>query len=215
MNKGRNIMIILCCLLLLGLLTFLSRTKSNNYSDVVDGVRYIMKGAENNVKNYEFYFKDDKVMTGSLIHNAEYSELKIYIRGDYDKTLNDYYTEPYEYTYKIYGTEKDNTYIEWEYTEDIDEALKLNKPYEVFSEEVFKTMVFGQEPFISISQALVVAIFAVGAGLIIGKAEELWHIIYRKNEDDYPAWDDMNGIKRVGIGIFIFDAILLVIFIAI
>lgn len=215
MNKGRNIMIILCCLLLLGLLTFLSRTKSNNYSDVVDGVRYIMKGAENNVKNYEFYFKDDKVMTGSLIHNAEYSELKIYIRGDYDKTLNDYYTEPYEYTYKIYGTEKDNTYIEWEYTEDIDEALKLNKPYEVFSEEVFKTMVFGQEPFISISQALVVAIFAAGAGLIIGKAEELWHIIYRKNEDDYPAWDDMNGIKRVGIGIFIFDAILLVIFIAI
>ena len=208
-------MIILCCLLLLGLLTFLSRTKSNNYSDVVDGVRYIMKGAENNVKNYEFYFKDDKVMTGSLIHNAEYSELKIYIRGDYDKTLNDYYTEPYEYTYKIYGTEKDNTYIEWEYTEDIDEALKLNKPYEVFSEEVFKTMVFGQEPFISISQALVVAIFAAGAGLIIGKAEELWHIIYRKNEDDYPAWDDMNGIKRVGIGIFIFDAILLVIFIAI
>ena len=174
-----------------------------------------MKGAENNVKNYEFYFKDDKVMTGSLIHNAEYSELKIYIRGDYDKTLNDYYTEPYEYTYKIYGTEKDNTYIEWEYTEDIDEALKLNKPYEVFSEEVFKTMVFGQEPFISISQALVVAIFAAGAGLIIGKAEELWHIIYRKNEDDYPAWDDMNGIKRVGIGIFIFDAILLVIFIAI
>lgn len=215
MNKGRNIMIILCCLLLLGLLTFLSRTKSNNYSDVVDGVRYIMKGAENNVKNYEFYFKDDKVMTGSLIHNAEYSELKIYIRGEYDKTLNDYYTEPYEYTYKIYGTEKDNTYIEWEYTEDIDEALKLNKPYEVFSEEVFKTMVFGQEPFISISQALVVAIFAAGAGLIIGKAEELWHIIYRKNEDDYPAWDDMNGIKRVGIGIFIFDAILLVIFIAI
>ena len=215
MNKGRNIMIILCCLLLLGLLTFLSRTKSNNYSDVVDGVRYIMKGAENNVKNYEFYFKDDKVMIGSLIHNAEYSELKIYIRGDYDKTLNDYYTEPYEYTYKIYGTEKDNTYIEWEYTEDIDEALKLNKPYEVFSEEVFKTMVFGQEPFISISQALVVAIFAAGAGLIIGKAEELWHIIYRKNEDDYPAWDDMNGIKRVGIGIFIFDAILLVIFIAI
>ena len=83
MNTGRNIMIILCCLLLLGLLTFLSRTKSNNYSDVVDGVRYIMKGAENNVKNYEFYFKDDKVMTGSLIHTAEYSELKIYIIPQY------------------------------------------------------------------------------------------------------------------------------------
>ena len=215
MNKGRNIMIILCCLLLLGLLTFLSRTKSNNYSDVVDGVRYIMKGAENNVKNYEFYFKDDKVMTGSLIHTAEYSEFKIYIRGEFDKEIQDFYTEPYEYTYKIYGTEKDNTYIEWEYTEGIDEKLKVNKPYAVFSEDVFKTMVFGQEPFISISQALVVAIFAVGAGLIIGKAEELWHIIYRKNEDDYPAWDDMNGIKRVGIGIFIFDAILLVIFIAI
>ena len=76
-------------------------------------------------------------------------------------------------------------------------------------------MVFGQEPFITISQAVIVAFFAACAGLIIGKAEELWHILYRKDENEYPKWEDMNGIKRVGIGIFIFDAILLVIFIAI
>ena len=61
MNKGRNIMILMCCLLLLGLLTFLARTKANNYSAVVDDVRYIMKGAEDNVKNYEFYFKDRRI----------------------------------------------------------------------------------------------------------------------------------------------------------
>ena len=215
MNKGRNILIVLCCLLLLGLLTFLARTKANNYSAVVDNVRYIMKGAEDNVKNYEFYFVDDKVMTGRLTQNAECSELKIYIRGEFDESINDYYTEPYEYTYKIYGTKKANAYIEWEYTSDAEEALKINKPYAVFSEELFKTMVFGQEPFITIPQAVIVAFFAVCAGLIIGKAEELWHIIYRKDENEDPKWEDMNGIKRVGIGIFIFDAILLICFVVI
>lgn len=213
MNKGRNILIILCCLLVLGLLTFLARTKSNNYSAVVDDVRYIMKGAEDNVKNYEFYFVDDKVMTGTLTQTPEYSELRIYIRGEFDETIKDYDKEPYEYTYKIYGTNKNNAYVKWEYAEDISEELKANKPYALFSENLFKTMKFGQEPFITIPQAGTVAVLAIIAGLIIGKAEELWHIIYKKDVDEDPKWEDMNGIKRVGIGIFIFDAILLICFV--
>ena len=215
MNKGRNILIILCCLLMLGLLTFLARTKSNNYSAVVNEVRYIMKGAEDNVKNYEFYFVDDKVMTGKLTQTPEYSELKIYIRGEFDENLNDYMTSPYEYTYKIYGTNKSNAYVKWEYSEDIPEELKTNNPYGVFSEDLFKTMKFGQEPFITIPQAGIIAVFAVVAGLIIGKAEELWHIIYKKDPNEDPKWEDTNGIKRVGIGIFIFDAILLICFVVI
>lgn len=213
MNKGRNILIILCCLLVLGLLTFLARTKSNNYSAVVDDVRYIMKGAEDNVKNYEFYFVDDKVMTGTLTQTPEYSELRIYIRGEFDETIKDYDKEPYEYTYKIYGTNKNNAYVKWEYAEDISEELKANKPYALFSENLFKTMKFGQEPFITIPQAGTVAVLAIIAGLIIGKAEELWHFIYKKDVDEDPKWEDMNGIKRVGIGIFIFDAILLICFV--
>lgn len=213
MNKGRNILIVLCCLLVLGLLTFLARTKSNNYSAVVDDVRYIMKGAEDNVKNYEFYFVDDKVMTGTLTQTPEYSELRIYIRGEFDETIKDYDKEPYEYTYKIYGTNKNNAYVKWEYAEDISEELKANKPYALFSENLFKTMKFGQEPFITIPQAGTVAVLAIIAGLIIGKAEELWHFIYKKDVDEDPKWEDMNGIKRVGIGIFIFDAILLICFV--
>lgn len=213
MNKGRNILIILCCLLVLGLLTFLGRTKANNYSDVVDDVRYVMKGSQDNVKKYEFYFKDDKVMTGQLIHTADNLCLKIFIRGEFDEDLQEYYTEPYEYTYFIKGTNKDNAVIEWQYTEDIDESLKTNQPFAVFSQDVMKSMVYGQEPYISIPQAFIVAILAAFAGLIIGKAEELWHILYKKAEDQYPAWEDMSGIKRVGIGIFIFDAILLIVFV--
>lgn len=213
MNKGRNILIILCCLLVLGLLTFLGRTKANNYSDVVDGVRYIMKGSQDNITNYEFYFKDDKVMVGKLVHTAENLCLQIFVRGEFDEDLQEYYTEPYEYTYFIKGTNKDNAVIEWKYTDDIEEERKTNKPFGVFSQDVMKSMVFGQEPYISLPQAFIVAILAAGAGLIIGKAEELWHIIYKKAEDQYPAWDDMKGIKRVGVGIFIFDAVLLIMFV--
>lgn len=65
MNKGRNFMILMACLLLLGLLTFLTRTKMENRSDVVDNVRYILKSSANNVKNYEFYFTDDSYHNGN------------------------------------------------------------------------------------------------------------------------------------------------------
>lgn len=216
MNKGRNIIIILCCLLLIGVLTFLSRTTGNNSSAVVDGVRYILKGVENNTSNYEFYFTDDTVMTGRLIRDAECATLKISVRGEPIKSegnIIDYESTDFEYVYKIYGTNKSNSYINWEYSEYISDDLKANKPYEVFSEDVLTSMVFGNEPLISIIQALVIAVFAVIGGLIIGFAEELWHILYKKSEDEDPAWDDMNGIKRVGIGIFVFDAILLILFV--
>ena len=83
MNKGRNIMILMCCLLLLGLLTFLARTKANNYSAVVDDVRYIMKGAEDNVKNYEFYFKDDKVNYASFALTRPTSQISVLIECGY------------------------------------------------------------------------------------------------------------------------------------
>ena len=214
MNKGRNIMILMCCLLLLGLLTFLARTKANNYSAVVDDVRYIMKGAEDNVKNYEFYFKDDKVMVGKLIHTAECSQLQVSVRGEYNEDLQEYYTEPYEYTYKIYGTNKDNSYVKWEYTDTYSQENVKNKPHEIFTADLMRTMMFGEEPFISIFQAFVIGVIALFGGLIIGKAEELWHILYRKGEDQIPAWEDMTGIKRVGIGVLIFDAVLLIVFIA-
>ena len=213
MNKGRNIMILMCCLLLLGCLTFLTRTKSQNYSEVVDDVRYILKSSTDSVKNYEFYFKDEIVMTGVMETTEEGTIINIYIRESYDETLQDYLTEPYAYYYTVSGTEKDNAVVEWGYIEDIEDSQKLNKPYERFTPEVFKSMIYGTEPYIAIWQALTVAVLALAGGAVILKAEELWHILYKKSEDEYPAWEDMNGIKRVGIGILIFNALLLILFI--
>ena len=74
-------------------------------------------------------------------------------------------------------------------------------------------MIYGTDSIITIWQAIAVAIIAVTGGVIIGKAEELWHILYKKPEEENPVWEDMNGIKRTGIGILIFDGVLLLVFI--
>lgn len=206
-------MILLCCLLLLGMLTFLTRTKMQNYSGVVDNVRYILKSSSDNAKNYEFYFTDAIVMTGTLEHTPEYNILHIYIREAYDETLQDYLTEPYAYYYIIRGTNKQNTSVEWQYTEDLEDAQKTGTPYERFTERVFISMIYGADSFISLWQALTVAVVAVTGGVVILKAEELWHILYKKPEDENPAWEDLNGIKRTGIGILIFGAVLLIVFV--
>ena len=195
MNKGRNFFILMSCLLLLGLLTFLTRTKLENRSGVVDNVRYILKSSVNNVKNYEFYFTDDMVMTGTL-ENADGS-----------------YTQPYAYYYTVSGSQKSNAAVEWHYEEDAEEAQKTGEPYERFTERVFISMIYGTDSIITIWQAIAVAIIAVTGGVIIGKAEELWHILYKKPEEENPVWEDMNGIKRTGIGILIFDGVLLLVFI--
>ena len=213
MNKGRNIMILLCCLLLLGMLTFLTRTKMENHTGVVDNVRYILKSSSNNVKNYEFYFTDETVMTGTLTTTEQGYELYLFIREAYDETLQDYLTEPYAYYYIGRGTNKQNAAVEWKYVEDVEEAQKTGTPYARFTEKVFISMIYGEDPIITIWQALAVAVLAVTGGVVIGKAEELWHILYKKPDDENPVWEDMNGIKRVGIGIFVFDAILLLLFI--
>ena len=213
MNKGRNFLILMCCLLVLGMLTFLTRTKMANRSDVVDNVRYIMKSSSDNIRNYEFYFTDDLVMTGTLTEQEDTYELRIYIREAYDETLQDYLTEPYAYYYVIRGSQKQNASVECHYTEEIGEDQKTDQPYARFTEAVILAMLFGADSYISLWQALLVAILAIMGGGIIGKAEELWHIVYRKPEDVNPVWEDMTAIKRTGIGILIFDAILLIVFI--
>ena len=213
MNKGRNFFILMSCLLLLGLLTFLTRTKLENRSGVVDNVRYILKSSVTTVKNYEFYFTDDMVMTGTL-ENADGSyTLHLYVREAYDETLQDYLTQPYAYYYTVSGSQKSNAAVEWHYEEDAEEAQKTGEPYERFTERVFISMIYGTDSIITIWQAIAVAIIAVTGGVIIGKAEELWHILYKKPEEENPVWEDMNGIKRTGIGILIFDGVLLLVFI--
>lgn len=216
MNKGRNFLILMSCLLLLSVLTFLTRTKMSNNTAVIDNVRYILKSAEDNTKNYEFYFVDETVMTGTLKTTPEEYVLTLYVRGDYFKYDGggEYETEPYAYYYTVTGTDKQNASVKWHYNEDADGSSNMEtEPYGRFTENVFKSMVFGTDPFINIWQALTVGIIAVSGGTVIVKAEEIWHIIYRRPDDDTPAWEDMSGIKRTGIGILIFDAVLLILFI--
>ena len=213
MNKGRNFFILMACLLVLGMLTFLTRTKMENRSGVVDNVRYILRSADNNVKNYDFYFTDELFMKGTL--TKEDAGLTLYVSkvDSFDETIEDYLTTPYAYYYTIRGTDRENAEVDWHYTEDITESEKTNAPYERFTERVFISMIFGTEPYITLWQAAVVAALAIGGGLIIGKAEELWHILNKKPEEEDPKWEDMNGIKRAGIAVLIADAVLLAVFI--
>lgn len=213
MNKGRNFMILMACLLTLSLLTFLTRTKMENTSGVVDQVRYILKSTTNNVTNYEFYFTDKMVMTGILEKDSGKYELSIYIRGEYDKTIKDYLSTTYAYHYTIEGTERSNASVSWSYDEDADENEKTNSPYERITPNVMIAMIFGETSYISLWQAILVAVIAAAGGLIIAKAEELWHIINHRPDNEDPKWDDMTNIKRTGTGILIFDAVLLLVFI--
>lgn len=214
MNKGRNIMLILCCLLVIGCLTFFARTKTRNSSEVVDNVRYVLKSAENDTKNYEFYFTDYVVMTGTVQMEKDKATIYLYVRGEYIEDLKEYETDEYDYYYVVTGTERDNADVAWYLDENSEISDKsAAKPYERFSEQVFVSMLFGTEPYISIPQAFIIGLLVLAGGAVILMAEELWHIIYRKPDYDTPAWHDMDGIKRVGVGILIFAAILLIVFI--
>lgn len=209
-------MILMSCLLLLSVLTFLTRTKMSNNTAVVDNVRYILKSADDSIKNYEFYFVDETVITGTVLISQDEYVITLYIRGEYFEFdgNGEYESEAYAYYYTVSGTDKKSAVVQWHPNEDAEESGKIDAgPYARFTENVFKAMIFGTDPFINIWQALSVGIIAVSGGAIIVKAEELWHILYKRPEDDTPAWEDMNGIKRTGIGILVFDAVLLLIFI--
>ena len=94
MNKGRNIMLILCCLLVIGCLTFFARTKTRNSSEVVDNVRYVLKSSENDTKNYEFYFTDDVVMTGTVQMEKDKATIYLYVRGEYIEVISSASLQP-------------------------------------------------------------------------------------------------------------------------
>ena len=53
MNKGRNIFLLLMCLLCVSVLTFLSVFQRGNRSGVVDDVRYVLEN-EDTVSYYDF-----------------------------------------------------------------------------------------------------------------------------------------------------------------
>lgn len=211
-------MILMSCLLLLSVLTFLSRTRMSNSSGVVDNVRYILKSSDGNIKNYEFYFTDDTVMKGTLASESEGYVIKLNVRGEYiegtDGMEGEYIWNPCAYYYKVNGQDKESSSVVTCRDESVTDEEAAGEEFSGrFTDNVIKSMIYGKDPFISIWQAMLVGIIAVTGGAVIVKAEELWHIIYKRPDDDTPAWEDMSGIKKTGIGILVLDAVLLIIFV--
>ena len=211
MNKGRNLAILMACLLSLSLLAFLTRQIDAKRTAVVDRVRYIQEITEDGVVQYSFYFVGDRVMEGHLKQEDDGTRvLTIYER--IPPKGEKYELESYGYVYSISGNSLKDGKVTWAYAEGFDESFE-EAPYERFSKNVFLTMMFGSAPLVSIPQAAIVAVIAAIGALIIFYAEELWHIVGRKRPEEDPKWEEMTIYKRVGGGIMIGAAVFLLIFV--
>ena len=211
MNKGRNLAILMACLLSLSLLAFLTRQIDVKRTAVVDRVRYIQEITEDGVVQYSFYFVGDRVMEGHLKQEDDGTRV-ITIYERIPPKGEDYELEPYGYVYSVTGSSLKDGKVTWAYAEGFDVSFE-EEPFERFSKNVFLTMMFGSSPLVSIPQAVVVAVIAGAGALIIFYAEELWHIVGRKRPEEDPKWEDMTVYKRVGAGIMIGAAVLLLIFV--
>lgn len=203
----------MACLLTISLLAFLTRQIDSNKTAVVDRVRYIQEESEDGVAKYSFYFVGDRVMEGDLTQQEDGSrKLVIYERIPPD--AEEYERVPYGYTYYISGSNLDDGVVTWEYAEGFDASFE-EEPHQRFSKRVFLTMLFGGAPLVSMSQAVLVAVIAACGALIIFYAEELWHFCGRRRPEEDPKWEELTVYKRVGGGIMIFAAILLIVFVII
>lgn len=214
MNKGRNLIVLMCCLLVLSLLTFLAKSRNTNKNAVVDDVRYVKVASNDNVTKYEFYFVEDFVMVG-IMSTLEDGSKKINIshRGDYIEETDEYeILDDYEYYYTVSGTKKDNAVVNHYLHEEYQDSTK--DPHEYFTDEFFLTMVYGKDPFISFWQAVIVAAIAAVGGIIIGKSEELC-VHFRKDKKEYPTWEEIGLYKKLGGAVLIIAAIVLIVFVII
>lgn len=209
MNKGRNLAILMACLLTLSLLTFLTRTFDSNRTAVVDQVRYIQGDTTDGTVHYDFYFVGSRVMEGELTPKGEGWELVLFDRIPPD--AENYELVPYGYTYEITGSSLKNACVTWRYADGVDSFEK--QPFELFSQRVFKTMLFGRQPLLAVWQAVVVAVIAAVGALVIGYAEEIWHFHRKKGPDEDPKWEELSLYKRIGGGIMGFAALLLILFV--
>ncbi len=226
MNKGRNVAILLGCLLVLSLLTLLTRTFGDNRTGVVDYVRYVRDPDPDRPGTiYEFYFVGTEVMEGAL-EQLDDGRRRITVDVRVPKAVpeqesretgdkgDEYTLEPYGYTYYVSGEDKASAEVTWEYAEGFDGSF-AEEPFGRFTPDVFLTMIFGKKPLITVLQAVIVAAIAAGGALIIFYAEELWHFFNRKGEEEIPQWHDMDVYKRTGGAVIGVAVALLIVFIII
>ncbi len=288
MNKGRNIFLILMCLLCISVLTFLSVFQRGNRSGVVDDVRYVLEN-EDTVSFYEFtdeetkknteatvseddkfYYvsvdgyeysykmnktdeeivslKNGKEVNSTLAYETYSKELFERIlsyketSGAVDGVIFEFKYKDTVKAYKFYFKEKGNVVSAsvsednenwiidvsgYKYSYTVEKSTgKVNafigsaltdspEAFEIYSRDFFKQMMLGREKVLAIWQAVIVAVLVFAGGAVILYAEELWHLVYRKGEDEIPQWKDMNGIKYAGGGIIAAGVILLIVFIII
>jgi len=82
----------------------------------------------------------------------------------------------------------------------------------LYTKDFFVTMMFGKEDLLAFWQAVVVFATGVVGALFIMYAEEIWHIVKKKDKDDYPKWEELTIYKRIGVGIIVGAVILLILF---
>ena len=196
MNRGRNIAILLLCLVVLSLLTFLVNLNRTNTSGVVDDVRYIQTESTENTKSYEFWFVEGDKMTGVLTIGEE----------DYTLVITDY-----DYSYTIKGESRDDAEVT---AFDInDPGKKVDNAYDIFTRDMIVSLVFGKVPVLSVTQAIIVAAIAIVGGLILGKCEELWSFFNKDKTKEYPEYSELKKYKVAGGIVIGISVILLLIFV--
>lgn len=198
MNKGRNIAIGLLCLMCISLLGFLVTLNKDNSTGVVDNVRYYLTASAEGIKQYDFYFTDMEKMSGTMTVNEEETEYTIAI-------------EDYPYRYVINGEREKDAEVSY-YTTDEEEAAGVS-PYGTFTEAFLLAMVYGAEPVLKMTEALIVAFIAACGGLIIGKSEELWEYFNKDVTKEFPEWEDMGKYRIAGGCVIGAGAVLLILFV--
>ena len=190
MNRGRNIAVILLCLVSFSLLAFLTGLNRNSTSGVVDNVRYYLTDSHDDVRSYDLYFIERDKMS-CVVSKMSDSLYLVLIDG-------------YPYSYSLSG----NAAAGAEITERAETSNPASDPYGLFRKEFLLSMVYGSKPVLSVTQAIIVAAVAALGGVVLWKQEELWGFFNKDKEKEYPEISDLKKFKLLG-GIMIAAAVIL------
>lgn len=200
MNKGRNIFLLMITLVCISILSFLMLFESSRTKGVVDDVRFYQTSVEDRLYMYEFYFEKGDKVTAEVFENAD---------GEFEVTI-----ENWDYFYVVTGTNRDNAVVTEILLPNAEDDGIIEKPYDLYTKDFFVTMMFGKEDLLAFWQAVVVFVIGVIGALVILFAEEIWHVVKKKEKDDYPKWEELTVYKRIGVGIIVCAVIILIMFLA-
>lgn len=176
--------------------------ESDRKDGVVDDVRFHQVSVDDRTYIYEFYFEKADKVSAEVFENPD---------GAFEVTIDNW-----DYEYVVSGTNRDNAIVEAHLLPNAEEdGVVESNPYKLYTKDFFVTMMFGKEDLLAFWQAVVVFVIGIIGGLIIMYAEEIWHIVKKKDKDDYPKWEELTVYKRIGVGVIVGAVILLIVFLAI